>query len=160
MMKHHRLTAEEAIGWLRIVRPGSVIGPQQQYMKDMQARMWREGDLMRQKQQGGGEVDDVRDAMAGLSVSGSRRPAKQSPASLGGVPSSSEKPQLNRRGGDSSASVSTEENGEATQGDFLRQRRMKAHHQPTAESKTSSSRSSKPSSKSTTRTRVGRMLGK
>ena len=29
-------TAEETIGWLRHVRPGSVIGPQQQYMKDMQ----------------------------------------------------------------------------------------------------------------------------
>ena len=28
--------AEETIGWLRHVRPGSVIGPQQQYMKDMQ----------------------------------------------------------------------------------------------------------------------------
>ncbi|CAM9706470.1 unnamed protein product, partial [Ectocarpus fasciculatus] len=45
MMKHHKLTAEEAIGWLRIVRPGSVIGQQQQYMKDMQAKLWREGDL-------------------------------------------------------------------------------------------------------------------
>ena len=47
MMKHFRLTAEEIIGWLRIVRPGSIIGPQQQYMKEMQMRMWREGDLHR-----------------------------------------------------------------------------------------------------------------
>lgn len=30
MMKHFRITAEEIIGWLRIVRPGSIIGPQQQ----------------------------------------------------------------------------------------------------------------------------------
>jgi protein-tyrosine phosphatase len=50
MMKHFKLTAEEVIGWLRIVRPGSVIGPQQQYLKDLQNRMWREGDLMRPRQ--------------------------------------------------------------------------------------------------------------
>lgn len=47
MMKHFRITAEEIIGWLRIVRPGSIIGPQQQFMKEMQLRMWRDGDLMR-----------------------------------------------------------------------------------------------------------------
>jgi protein-tyrosine phosphatase len=49
MMKHFKMTAEETIGWLRIVRPGSIIGPQQQYMKDMQPRMWREGQLQREK---------------------------------------------------------------------------------------------------------------
>lgn len=32
VMKHHRFTAEEIIGWMRIVRPGSIIGPQQQFM--------------------------------------------------------------------------------------------------------------------------------
>jgi cell division cycle 14 len=47
MMKHFRLTAEEIIGWLRIVRPGSIIGPQQQFMKEMQLKMWRDGELMR-----------------------------------------------------------------------------------------------------------------
>jgi cell division cycle 14 len=51
MMKHYRLTAEETIGWLRIVRPGSVIGPQQQFLKDIQQRMWREGDILRNKVQ-------------------------------------------------------------------------------------------------------------
>ncbi len=29
MMKHFQMTAAECIAWLRIVRPGSVIGPQQ-----------------------------------------------------------------------------------------------------------------------------------
>ena len=48
-MKHFRLTAEEVIGWLRIVRPGSIIGPQQQFMKEMQGKMWRDGELMRAK---------------------------------------------------------------------------------------------------------------
>jgi cell division cycle 14 len=49
MMKHYRATAEEIIGWFRIARPGSVIGPQQHWMKDMQPRMWREGEIYRQK---------------------------------------------------------------------------------------------------------------
>ena len=39
-MKHQRFTANEAIAWLRIVRPGSVIGPQQKYLADQQPRMW------------------------------------------------------------------------------------------------------------------------
>lgn len=47
IMKHYRFTAEELIGWLRVVRPGSIIGPQQQFMKELQPRMWREGELYR-----------------------------------------------------------------------------------------------------------------
>ena len=43
MMKHMGFTANECIAWLRIVRPGSVIGPQQQYLKDQEARMWAIG---------------------------------------------------------------------------------------------------------------------
>lgn len=31
----------QTLGYLRIVRPGSVIGPQQRYLKDMQPRMWK-----------------------------------------------------------------------------------------------------------------------
>lgn len=31
-IKHHGMSASECIGWLRIVRPGCVIGPQQQYL--------------------------------------------------------------------------------------------------------------------------------
>lgn len=46
-MKHYRFTAEECIGWLRIARPGSVIGPQQHFLKDMQSKMWKDGDLLR-----------------------------------------------------------------------------------------------------------------
>ena len=44
MMKHHGFTAREAMGWLRIVRPGSVIGPQQQYLCDKEAIMHRAGE--------------------------------------------------------------------------------------------------------------------
>ena len=31
-MKHFKLTAKEAIGYLRVARPGSIIGPQQQFL--------------------------------------------------------------------------------------------------------------------------------
>ncbi|XP_072538021.1 dual specificity protein phosphatase CDC14B isoform X5 [Salminus brasiliensis] len=49
MMKHFRLTAAEAIAWIRICRPGSVIGPQQNFIEDKQSSLWAEGDLYRQK---------------------------------------------------------------------------------------------------------------
>eukprot|EP00961_Rhodomonas_salina_P122505 1649998-Rhodomonas_salina.1 len=39
MMKHFGFTAREAIAWLRIVRPGSVIGPQQYYLAWTEQRM-------------------------------------------------------------------------------------------------------------------------
>lgn len=56
MMKHYRLTAEEVIGWMRIVRPGSVIGPQQQFLKDIQNKMWKDGDLYRTQLQANNSV--------------------------------------------------------------------------------------------------------
>jgi cell division cycle 14 len=43
MMKHMYFTANECIAWLRIMRPGSIIGPQQQYLKDQEDRMWALG---------------------------------------------------------------------------------------------------------------------
>ncbi|XP_038048405.1 dual specificity protein phosphatase CDC14AB-like isoform X3 [Patiria miniata] len=49
MMKHYRMTAAECIAWLRITRPGSVIGPQQHFMEEKQASMWVQGDISRSK---------------------------------------------------------------------------------------------------------------
>ncbi|XP_041430492.1 cell division cycle 14B S homeolog isoform X2 [Xenopus laevis] len=51
MMKHYRMTAAETIAWIRICRPGSVIGPQQQFMVDKQRSLWNEGDIYRKKLQ-------------------------------------------------------------------------------------------------------------
>lgn len=34
IMKHYQFTALEAIAWLRLCRPGSVIGHQQQWMEE------------------------------------------------------------------------------------------------------------------------------
>lgn len=46
-MKHYRFTAREVIGWMRICRPGMVIGPQQHFLEEIEAQMWYEGDFMR-----------------------------------------------------------------------------------------------------------------
>ena len=34
IMKHYKFTASEVISWLRICRPGSVIGPQQNFLEE------------------------------------------------------------------------------------------------------------------------------
>jgi len=47
MMKHHGMTAAQAIGWMRIARPGSVIGPQQHFLQENEARMHQEGQRYR-----------------------------------------------------------------------------------------------------------------
>ncbi len=49
LMKHYRMTAKEVIGWMRICRPGMVIGPQQQFLEKIQGLMWQEGDAMRRQ---------------------------------------------------------------------------------------------------------------
>uniref|UniRef100_A0AAY4A9Y3 protein-tyrosine-phosphatase n=1 Tax=Denticeps clupeoides TaxID=299321 RepID=A0AAY4A9Y3_9TELE len=38
LMKHYRFTAAEAIAWIRICRPGSIIGPQQNFLEDHDRR--------------------------------------------------------------------------------------------------------------------------
>jgi protein-tyrosine phosphatase len=43
LMKHYGFTAKEAISWMRICRPGCVIGPQQQFLEKIQQLMWDEG---------------------------------------------------------------------------------------------------------------------
>ena len=45
LMKHYGFSAKEAMGWLRICRPGSVIGPQQQYLADQEGRMHELGAM-------------------------------------------------------------------------------------------------------------------
>ncbi|XP_040896997.1 dual specificity protein phosphatase CDC14AB isoform X3 [Toxotes jaculatrix] len=49
LMKHYRFTAGEAIAWIRICRPGSVIGPQQNFLEEKQAALWSLGDSERLK---------------------------------------------------------------------------------------------------------------
>lgn len=40
LMKTHRFSAEEAVAWLRLCRPGSVVGPQQHFLRAKQAQLW------------------------------------------------------------------------------------------------------------------------
>ncbi|XP_026230486.1 cell division cycle 14Aa [Anabas testudineus] len=50
LMKHYRFTAAEAIAWIRICRPGSIIGPQQNFLEEKQHSLWVQGDVHRSKQ--------------------------------------------------------------------------------------------------------------
>uniref|UniRef100_A0A673NPI5 Dual specificity protein phosphatase CDC14A-like n=1 Tax=Sinocyclocheilus rhinocerous TaxID=307959 RepID=A0A673NPI5_9TELE len=50
LMKHYRFTPAEAIAWIRICRPGSIIGPQQHYLEEKQTSLWAHGDIHRSKQ--------------------------------------------------------------------------------------------------------------
>ena len=40
VMKHYRFPAAAFIGWIRICRPGSVLGPQQQWLNKMEETMF------------------------------------------------------------------------------------------------------------------------
>ncbi|KAA6401925.1 MAG: putative Dual specificity protein phosphatase CDC14A [Streblomastix strix] len=75
MMKHYGFTATEVMGYVRICRPGSIIGPQQHFLIDIQNRMHKQGEQFRRD----GLI--LRDANIGASgvISGS-----SSATSLGG----------------------------------------------------------------------------
>jgi hypothetical protein len=46
-MKHYGFTSAEVIGYLRIMRPGSVLGPQQFFLKQWERPMWAQGEAFR-----------------------------------------------------------------------------------------------------------------
>lgn len=43
LMKHYRIPAPPLIAWMRLCRPGMVLGPQQHFLCKMQAEMFRQG---------------------------------------------------------------------------------------------------------------------
>ncbi|KAK7099921.1 dual specificity protein phosphatase CDC14A-like isoform X2 [Littorina saxatilis] len=49
MMKHYKFTAAECIAWCRICRPGSIIGPQQNFLEERQMWLWSLGDAHRSR---------------------------------------------------------------------------------------------------------------
>mmetsp|Transcript_25223 Transcript_25223/g.35555 ORF Transcript_25223/g.35555 Transcript_25223/m.35555 type:complete len:557 (+) Transcript_25223:251-1921(+) len=59
IMKHYKFTAAEVIGWMRICRPGMVIGPQQHFLQEIEKRMWHEGNIMNMKPQIGIDVSPI-----------------------------------------------------------------------------------------------------
>ncbi|CAI2733833.1 unnamed protein product [Schistosoma spindalis] len=50
LMKHYKLTSREVIGWIRICRPGSIIGPQQHWLDLKQPICWQFGEIYRENQ--------------------------------------------------------------------------------------------------------------
>lgn len=56
MMKQYKWTAPDCIAWIRICRPGSIIGPQQQFLLDKQSWCWSLGSGMTQLST---KVDDI-----------------------------------------------------------------------------------------------------
>ncbi|KAF8796946.1 Dual specificity protein phosphatase like protein [Argiope bruennichi] len=47
IMKHHHFTAAEAIAWIRICRPGSIIGHQQHWLEEKQGLLCYQGNIFR-----------------------------------------------------------------------------------------------------------------
>ncbi|NXA97145.1 CC14A phosphatase, partial [Melanocharis versteri] len=66
IMKHYKFTHAEAIAWIRICRPGSIIGPQQHFLEEKQAMLWLEGDLIRSKQKQRGVDGNINRVLCGL----------------------------------------------------------------------------------------------
>lgn len=107
LMKHFDVTAKELIGWFRVVRPGTVIGPQQDFLERHEARMITAGEtagLDRQVRESK-EEDEV-------NIAGRK----------------SEKEDGVRLGGSFSSFRGMDKLGEETQGDILN--RLKAEHKP------------------------------
>ncbi len=108
-MKHYGWTAAEVIGWMRVCRPGMVIGPQQHWMERQQEAQWRAGEAFR--------ANKARAAAGGSGASKRSGGSVGSPSRAGG-----------RSGGDRKHSsphsphTRTNAKGES-QGDFLRSRR-------------------------------------
>ena len=44
MMRKWKFTGRECIGYIRVMRPGSILGPQQEYLVEMEQEMWALGD--------------------------------------------------------------------------------------------------------------------
>ena len=49
MMKHYGYTAKETMAWCRICRPGSIVGPQQQFLISVESKLIHEGNLYRER---------------------------------------------------------------------------------------------------------------
>ncbi|CAB0003445.1 unnamed protein product, partial [Nesidiocoris tenuis] len=52
IMKHFNFNVMETIAWIRICRPGSIIGHQQQWLKEKEHSMWEDGKAYREAQYG------------------------------------------------------------------------------------------------------------
>mmetsp|Transcript_23141 Transcript_23141/g.60472 ORF Transcript_23141/g.60472 Transcript_23141/m.60472 type:complete len:426 (+) Transcript_23141:282-1559(+) len=83
MMKHYMLTAAECIAWLRVSRPGSVLGPQQFYLQDKQEEMWSEGAKIGVVRKTLSGIADAAAAISDMDLGGA---AGAAPGAAGHVP--------------------------------------------------------------------------
>nr|KAF6412924.1 cell division cycle 14A [Molossus molossus] len=74
VMKHYRFTHAEIISWVRICRPGSIIGPQQHFLEEKQASLWVQGDIFRSKLKNRpsseGSINKILSSLDDMSISG------------------------------------------------------------------------------------------
>ncbi|CAK9823216.1 Dual specificity protein phosphatase CDC14A [Anthophora retusa] len=56
LIKHYKMRAREAIAWIRICRPGSVIGHQQAWLENMEKNLLNAGQQYKLKYYGDGDV--------------------------------------------------------------------------------------------------------
>jgi cell division cycle 14 len=82
LMKHFLLSAAETIAWLRLCRPGCVIGPQQHYLKLQEPRMHKLGKAIGAAGAAGASgASSVASGAAGSASGSSAASAASSPAS-------------------------------------------------------------------------------
>ncbi|XP_019479366.1 PREDICTED: dual specificity protein phosphatase CDC14A [Hipposideros armiger] len=74
VMKHYRFTHAEIIAWIRICRPGSIIGPQQHFLEEKQASLWVQGDIFRSKLKNrpssDGSINKILSSLDDMSIGG------------------------------------------------------------------------------------------
>ncbi|XP_012604069.1 dual specificity protein phosphatase CDC14A isoform X4 [Microcebus murinus] len=74
VMKHYRFTHAEIIAWIRICRPGSIIGPQQHFLEEKQASLWVQGDIFRSKlnnrSSSEGSINKILSSLDDMSIGG------------------------------------------------------------------------------------------
>ncbi|XP_037682468.1 dual specificity protein phosphatase CDC14A isoform X3 [Choloepus didactylus] len=74
VMKHYRFTHAEIIAWIRICRPGSIIGPQQHFLEEKQASLWVQGDIftskLKNRTSSDGSINKILSSLDDMSISG------------------------------------------------------------------------------------------
>ena len=85
MIKHFGFSAEEAMGYIRVCRPGSVIGPQQHYLLHYAPRLLEEGASLR-KAAGLGASATVSITATSRAVDLQQQPVRRSPRASSGRP--------------------------------------------------------------------------
>lgn len=70
VMKHYRFPAAAFIGWIRICRPGSILGPQQQWLNMMQSKMFEMNESSPIYKSLDKDIKELSDKLAGMTIGG------------------------------------------------------------------------------------------